>query len=497
MWLPAGALAVIATAVGCIAVAARLAQRGRSAAVVPILIAAGLIRGYAALDLSLHPWDERYHALVAKHLIADPLTPTLYSDPVLPFDHRIWTSNHVWLHKPPLALWAQAGSMAAFGVNELAMRLPSVIASTASVGVTFLIGRTLFTPIVGLIAATFQTFNGFLVDLVAGRRASDHVDTLLLLVLSTGMFATLATSLRRERLTALPLGIATGIAYMTKAFSGLILLPMWVVYRLMSRQVRATGTEVIGAGIIAAVIILPWSIYTARVFPTESSFEREYALRHITEALEGQGGPPWQYLWEMPRMYGELVYIPVVWAIATWIAGGATIARKAVLLWTLIPYALYSSFATKMPAYVIAAAPYLFILQATFLWRLKERSDAAGSRPSQMAVGIALVIFAILPARYLLEPHGPLEYRDRNPRWAQDLRALNRQIGGARAVVFNIGQPVEAMFYTPYVVYEYLPTLDQVQDLTARGYRVFFFDDGSRALPAAVPSGVSVIRPER
>ena len=42
--------------------------------------------------------------------------------------------------QPPVALWLMAGSMRVFGVNEIAMRLPSLLLSTGAVLLTFLIG---------------------------------------------------------------------------------------------------------------------------------------------------------------------------------------------------------------------------------------------------------------------------------------------------------------------------------------------------------------------
>src|SRR5688500_11184017 len=165
LWLPASALLTVVGSLALLALAYVLAKReqwGRSIFVVAV--AALLIRGYASADLALHPWDERYHALVAKNLIETPLTPRLYPAPVLPYDYRVWTSNYIWMHKPPLALWLQAASMKAFGVHEFALRLPSVVVSTAAVVVTFYIGAILISPGVGLLAAIFQTFNGFLVD---------------------------------------------------------------------------------------------------------------------------------------------------------------------------------------------------------------------------------------------------------------------------------------------------------------------------------------------
>src|SRR5687767_15833441 len=108
--------------------AARAARRGRPRMAALLLVAlALLLRGYAAADPHLHEWDERYHAVVAKNLLRHPLRPTLYDDPVRPYDNRDWLASHLWLHKPPLALWTMAGSVGVFGANEAAVRLPSIV----------------------------------------------------------------------------------------------------------------------------------------------------------------------------------------------------------------------------------------------------------------------------------------------------------------------------------------------------------------------------------
>jgi hypothetical protein len=128
LWLPGGAVLVTLSAAALVWMSCVFARRERwTMAAVALGAAALLVRAYAAGDLALHPWDERYHAVVAKHLIETPLVPTLYAEPVLPYDYRDWTGNHVWLHKPPLSLWSQALSMWLFGVAEIPMRLPSVL----------------------------------------------------------------------------------------------------------------------------------------------------------------------------------------------------------------------------------------------------------------------------------------------------------------------------------------------------------------------------------
>jgi 4-amino-4-deoxy-L-arabinose transferase-like glycosyltransferase len=88
-------------------------------AVLLVVLAGFIIRCFVASDPYLHPWDERYHALVAKNIISEPLKPTLYEDPVLPYNYKQWHKNHIWVHKQPMPLWMMAASMNVFGVNEL------------------------------------------------------------------------------------------------------------------------------------------------------------------------------------------------------------------------------------------------------------------------------------------------------------------------------------------------------------------------------------------
>ena len=120
--------------------------------------------------------DESFHAVVARNLIKHPLTPTLYDRPYLEYDYRDWQNNHVWLHKPIVPLWQMAASMALFGVNTLALRLPSAILATAAVWLTYAIGVRLLDRRAALIAAALQAFNPGITSLVHGYVFSDHID---------------------------------------------------------------------------------------------------------------------------------------------------------------------------------------------------------------------------------------------------------------------------------------------------------------------------------
>ncbi len=496
LWLPGSALLTVAAALALVGLACVLAHRQRwRYAILAVAVAALGIRGYASADLALHPWDERYHALVAKNLIDTPLTPRLYPAPLLSYDHRAWTTNYIWMHKPPMAQWLQAVSMKTFGVHEFALRLPSVLVSTAAIVLTFYIGTMLVGPGVGLLAAMFQTFNGFLVDLTSGRRVSDHVDTLLIFLFELGILLALQVSRRSSTATGVVLGAVCGFAYLTKSFPALLMLPVWASMRLHTAPLRSLARELGIAGVVAAAIAMPWTIYTAFAFPIESSYERAEALRRITDVLEGHGGPPWRYVAEMPRYFGELIWLPLVIAIWAVVRTGSSGERRALLLWVTIPYVVFSLCATKAPGYVMVAAPALFLLQAdVWLW-LWQKRQADNQFAKRLLFGGVLLLLAVLPARHLLEPTGPLEQRERNPKWVRDLRGLPARIGAEHAVVFNVEKSIEAMFYTPYVVYPHFPSAAQAQSLQQRGYRVYVFSNGSAPL-SELPPNVLVIRPE-
>ncbi len=152
-------------------------RNGRYFTALALLTGCGiLLRLFVSAEFFLHAWDERYHALVAKNLIQHPLLPTLYDNPDLPHNYREWSASHVWLHKQPLPLWAMAWSMFLFGVNEMALRLTSVLLTTIGIGLTYQIGYLLFSRKIGFIAAFLYTIHGLILEATGGRVATDHID---------------------------------------------------------------------------------------------------------------------------------------------------------------------------------------------------------------------------------------------------------------------------------------------------------------------------------
>jgi 4-amino-4-deoxy-L-arabinose transferase-like glycosyltransferase len=442
-------------------------RRRRPRAAVACLLAGSLaLRFFAAGDAFLHAWDERYHALVAKNLMAHPLRPTLYEDTPLAADPRDWLSSHVWLHKPPLALWLMALSMAVFGATEVALRVPSLLLSTAAVYATYRLGRAWRGPDVGLLAALLLSINAFLVLLAAGWFASDHVDTACVSFVALAMGA-VASSASAAAFGAL--GLATGLAVLSKWMPGLLPLGVGLVWHWRSSAAPAIGRRVAVAAVVAAAVVLPWWAFAARAYPVEWTWESGYNLEHLLGTVEGHGGSVLFHVLRMPKIYGELIYVPLLVFLARAAREGLDSKGAALLLWILLPYAVFSLAATKMPAYPMIAAPAVCLVEAEALAWLWSRR---GAGPRRLAVSVLVAVVVALPARILLNDLRVFRPYDRRPEWAEELRRLGRSLEGKRAVIFGAPRPIETMFYTSKAAYPQTPDRATVDALRAKGYTV-------------------------
>ncbi len=502
-------LAAAAAAAGLAWGAFRSLAAGRErAALACTLLAALVVRAFAAGDLELHEWDESYHALVAKNLARHPGTPTLVDDPVLPFDPAAWTRNHVWLHKQPLALWTMAASVAAFGANAFAVRAPSVLLSTASAALVWTLGRALGGPRVALFAGLLHALNAMSIALAAGRMPTDHVDSMFGTLVLAAIALAAATRRRAGIVPALGVGAVVGLAALAKSPAALFVLAPFAVLRAEGRGVRRAIGEAAAAGVAAAAVFAPWQIHAARTWPVESAIERSYDVSHWTRALEGHGGGVGYHLARLPRYCGDAAPFALLWFVMRVARGalgelaprhappssspprlpsGAALRAAArdvplelaVLLWIRVPYAFFSAAATKMPAYVFVSAPAIGLVVALAADRLLASSLSGGRRAAAFA---AAVLLLALPVHTGLEKMKPLGSAPWRPSWTEDLRAAERALAAAppasRTVVFNAPDPVRAMFATTFVAYDGLPDEAALAACRARGARVLVWDDG-------------------
>ncbi|MBX2979577.1 MAG: glycosyltransferase family 39 protein [Flavobacteriales bacterium] len=449
-----------------------LHRNARSNAAVAVLVASAfLLRLGPSLDSELHEWDERYHALVAKHLIHEPLEPKLYADANTPHTAGSWAHGHIWLNKPPLSLWCIATSLKCFGHHPWAVRVPSAVLGSLALFLLYGLGRSLFNERVAFWAALLFAINGHLIELASGRTSNDHPDTFLLCLVLASLFA----AERMARLSSLPSamlsGVLLGLAFLSKSWPSLIVLPVALAWLVGYRPGSAGRAALLLIALVtsAVLIALPWTLYVQHAFPTVAEAASASHWQHFTHDLE-EHGRPWYYYWaQLPMLHGELVPL----AILLFLAGPfrKDPARHApVVLWWLVPYLVFSLAVTKMPAYVVIAVPAICLMAGVMIEHWWQQGLGSFS---MIAARTGVVLLVLLPLRFSLDRTAPLGRN--SPRYT--IPGTWSQVE-PRTVVTNCPWPIELMFYTPVVAaYEHDLSPDQKAELIANGYAVRSFQE--------------------
>ncbi|MBF0557957.1 MAG: glycosyltransferase family 39 protein [Nitrospirae bacterium] len=461
------------------ALALKYFRKGRDIpAIILIMLCGLLLRLFTGADLYLHEWDERFHALVAKNLMQHPLVPTLYDNPLLPYDFRNWTENHIWVHKQPLPLWAMALSMKLFGINEMALRLPSILLSTAAICLTFYIGSALFNRKVGMTASFFHSINGFIIATTVGRTGTDH-DMFHMFFVELSVFFIVYSLQYRKRSINVLIGLSIGLAILCKWLTALIVLPLWfILFRKNEPPVNLFVNFLIISA-VCVVTFMPWQIYIHRAFPAESKWEDSYNTKHITEALEDHAGSAFFEFENMNKNYGKLIYIPLVWFLIVVLRNLKDERLVVVSVWFVVPVLFFTMVKTKMSGYTLFSAPSVFIILALFVdYALKKAGDIKGY--GQTAAASFIVLIFLVPAVFFntystLRVVRPFNRENREPVWAGHLKNLDQIINQKNTVIFNSDHPIETMFYSSFTAYRGLPTSEQIKYLTRRGYKIEVF----------------------
>lgn len=490
------ALSVAMLWVSCVIAAVVSYRRKRYAFSALCIALSGLtVRLYFCSDPFLYQWDERFHALVAKNFLNHPLVPTLYDHPLLPFDYKDWQANHIWLHKQPLALWLMAFSMKILGVNEIAARLPSLLLSSTAILLTYYIGAALFNKKVALLASFFHSLNPYLIFLAAGRIPSDHVDTALIFFVELGVCLSVFFA-QTNRPSLIPLiGITIGLGVLTKWLTAFLVIPIWLALMWRREKPAVIFRHLTMIIAISAFVFVPWQLYVHYAFLKEAAWEQLYNCRHIFEALEGHGGASIYHFREISSYFGAITLFSLLWFFTRPLFRKALYKPLPIGIWFLVPYVFFAVVATKMPSYVMVAAPAVFLIQSAAWWDWLE--SAGGHLCGRLAVFVLLVL-CVAPARYLvldcfwktnavLGEHmsfwhqgrhmRPVErslpFADSNSERAKLLRGFYQAHGDAKLALFNLGDfYIQAMFYTPYVAYPGLPSKEDIRLIESQGYNV-------------------------
>ncbi len=437
----------------------------------------------ALLDPFLNTWDERFHALVAKNLLANPWQPSLYPELLIPLEYR-WDRAYIWLHKQPLFLYQIALSFKIFGVNEMALRIPSALLCAFAVPMVYRSGKILVNDRVGFLAAVLWATSFYLIEMISGRQGMDHNDIAFVFYVSASIWACLEYLQSKNKAWLLLIAIFSACAILCKWLVGLLVYWFWGIYKILQSKLKLKEYfDFIIALAITCLLVLPWQIYIFKQFPFEALFEYEFNTRHFTEVLSGHSGDWWFHFGKIKALFGSVVYylFPLLWIVLFWGIKDRKL-KWATLSVPFIVYLFFSLAQTKIQGFTFVIAMMVFIAIANLLEAIIKGilSKKIETNDWLFKVVFCLVVVAMAYFNINIENRQAIHTKWKKDRTSEILK-VNADIFKSwsnllkeDAVVFNIPGRfyVDAMFYNDCVAYNFIPTMEQYQLVKSAGRQI-------------------------
>ena len=209
--------------------------------------------------------------------------------------------------KPILTYWLARPGFELLGVNEFTSRLPSAILGILSVLLTYELGRSMFSPITGLLAGVVLA--SAVQFCLLSHAATPDAPLIFCTILTFYVFW--VGHLNGGRSWFALGAVATGLAVLAKGPVGLGLPGLVVVlYFLWNREWRRWfDLRVFLALFIFLLVAAPWYILVTS--ETRGDYARGFFGTHnvnrFTNAMEGHSGPPIYYI-------GAILVLFVPWS---------------------------------------------------------------------------------------------------------------------------------------------------------------------------------------
>ncbi len=275
--------------------------------------------------------------------------------------------------KPILVYWLQAASMALFGVNEFAFRLPSALAATAWVLMLAAFMARIKDHRAGLLAGVFAA--GSLLISIIGKAAT--ADALLNCLLAGSMFAVFLYWREGRKRYQYALYVFCALGFLTKGpvallVPGVVSLIFFVTYGEFRSWLKLAFNPL---GILLFLAIaMPW--YVAQYLKEGQAFIDGFFLKHnvsrFSGPMEGHAGSLFYYV--PVFLAGALPFTAL--AVAG-LARGRSLwqdfAGRYALIWFLFVLVFFTLSGTKLPHYINYGMTGLVILMVLVADQLRSR----------------------------------------------------------------------------------------------------------------------------
>jgi 4-amino-4-deoxy-L-arabinose transferase-like glycosyltransferase len=299
--------------------------------------------------------------------------------------------------KPALLYWLQVWSYQTFGVNEFAARLPSALAALAVGFLTYGLGRRMFDPTTGLLAAVIM-LTSIQVCLLAHAATPDM---LFLAATMVTYYLFWRGYVHDGKIWLITCSFGTSFSVLAKGPVGVVLPTAAIALFLFSRGElkRFLDWRFVVGIFLFLVIAMPWYVLVGS--ETRGHFLRGFWWHENVN----------RFLNPMDNHRGSIFFYPLVFIIgfAPWcvfllptLLNGwkeardrddrERLANRFLLFWFITYLMFFSVAATKLPNYILPSYPAFALLTARTLvrWRREELRLAPWIMPACVA-SVALV----------------------------------------------------------------------------------------------------------
>ena len=326
-----------------------------------ILLALIIVSFYLpAPFLPLFDLDEGAFSEATREMLLNHNYITTYLNGALRFD------------KPILIYWLQALSVKLFGLNEFALRLPSIIAATFWAMITYFFAKRYFNQKIAFLSTLFMV-SSLQITIIAKAAIAD---SLLNFFLATTLFLLFEYTKTQKKQLLYLASAAAAFGVLTKGPVALFIPFMTLFFYLLSKKNLKLFFNIIfnpTALLLFFAIALPW--YILEYLDQGQKFIDGFFLKHnisrFRTALEHHSGSIFYYIPVVivGLMPFSFVFLKLLSQIKKYLNND--FFRYFLILFGFV-FFFFSLSSTKLPHYVIYGYSGLFVMMAVVFEKMKS-----------------------------------------------------------------------------------------------------------------------------
>ena len=317
-----------------------------------------------------------------------------------------------YFNKPPFFFWLLGLSTAAWGDNEIALRVPGSVAAVATIALVYLLGAQLISPTAGfwaaLVVATTHVFLWY------GRRVL--FDSTLTLFVTSAIYSWIQVQLlgRNSRWYLLTF-LSMALGAMLKELHGFFLpLLVMTVYAVIQRDARMLKDRFFWLGLTMAVAMIAG--YALLLGPGyQHHFHLGRALQSVwSPGMSGAGSGGHPFYWYLGMMWADFFpwcallpsAILLLWARRPWKTHPTELL---LLVWVLSFFVVFSLATLKREPYLMTLVPGIGLMIGYFYHH--AFSSAMEFDPMPRLLRGLLIVLAVVFVAGMLAGAAPLRRR--------------------------------------------------------------------------------------